>query len=195
MGFKFSLKYLFIYYSLKQFIMKKLSFYLLALAIGSFIIFSSCSKEDQASQVYEDALETNTLKASGPSVNGQGTFLYGEDIRHFSFHAKTMPNGEVKGSGVLTYNGGVQNIKFDIDCVTINGNTAILTGLVTSHRMNPDREGWFYWVKVVDNGEGSGDTADQLTLFYQGGGLNGDCSLDYAYPLNDIEGGNIQVKP
>ena len=174
--------------------MKKLSFYLLAMAMGSFIIFSSCSKEDTVEQVNEGALESNILKASGPSVNGQGTFLYGEDIRHFSFHAKTMPNGDVKGSGVLTYNAGVQNIKFDIDCFSIDGNTAILTGIITSHRMNPEREGWFYWVKVVDNGEGSGDMADQLTLLYQGGGLDGDCSLDYGNPLYDIEGGNIQVK-
>lgn len=132
----------------------------------------------------------------GPSASGQGTFLYGEDIRHFSFHANTMPQGDVQGNGVLTYNAGVENIKFDIDCLFfVDDVTAIMTGVITYHKTTPALVGMYFWFKVVDNGEGSGDDPDLMTLFYEGGSLDGDCSYDLGAEFYEIEGGNIQVKP
>jgi hypothetical protein len=138
-----------------------------------------------------------TALPPGPSANGQGSLTRpGELQRRFAFHANTMPNGDVKGSGVLTITGGEAQIKFDINCLSINGSTAIMAGKVTSVSGNTAFQvGWDCWFKVVDNGEGSNAAPDQITLLSGNpGGL--DCTIQVIgnNPLNDIEGGNIQVK-
>jgi hypothetical protein len=104
----------------------------------------------------------------------------------------------VQGSGVLTVTGGEAQIKFDINCLTITGNTAIMSGVVTSVSGNTTfQEGWNCWFKVVDNGEGKNGGVDQITLL--SGSTNPlSCTVVSAIgnnPLTDIEGGNIQVKP
>ena len=133
---------------------------------------------------------------SGPSANGQGSLTRPGDLqRRFSFHANTMPDASVKGSGVLTITGGEAQIKFDIDCMTISGNTATMSGKVTSVSGNTIfQAGWDCWFKVVDNGEGANAEPDQITLLYGGPNLL-DCGVQYDVPLNTVEGGNIQVKP
>jgi len=94
-----------------------------------------------------------------------GAFIWNDNMRHFTFHANTMPDGSVKGSGVLTYNGGAVNIKFDIDCLFIVDDvTAIMSGVVTYHKENPERVGWECWFKVVDNGEVPTIVIDSLKL-------------------------------
>lgn len=136
----------------------------------------------------------------GPSANGQGTLSPpvspSDGFRHFSFHAKTMPGGSVQGSGVLTYIGGDLKIKFDIDCLVVTGNTATMSGIITTHDQNPLLVGTRCRFKVQDNGEGANATEDRITLLQVG--------LPPAFPcvaipatglaLNPIEGGNIQVK-
>jgi hypothetical protein len=134
----------------------------------------------------------------GPSANGQGSLTRPGDLqRRFSFHANTMPDASVQGSGVLTITGGEAQIKFDINCLSITGNTAIMAGKITSVSGNTAFQvGWDCWFKVVDNGEGSNAAPDQITLLSgSSGALN--CSIQVIgnNPLNDIEGGNIQVKP
>jgi hypothetical protein len=139
------------------------------------------------------------LKAgnSGPSANGHGTAFYptseGEVKRQFSFHANEMKDGSVQGSGVLTYIGGELFAKFDIDCLTVDGNSATVSGMFTMHP-NPDVVGHNIWFKVMDNGEGNNADPDLMTWVYYAAGL-GDCSTPYGYALNEVLGGNIQVKP
>lgn len=131
---------------------------------------------------------------TGKSVNGQGTLtLPGDITRHFAFHANTMPDGSVQGSGELTYTAGGLKIKFDINCMNIVGNTAILSGVITSNDENPAAVGYSCWFKVRDNGEGFNAAPDRMTLLYSAPVL-GNCDFNYPYPLNPIEGGNIQVK-
>ena len=141
-------------------------------------------------------LSLSSFKAlpPGPSASGQGSLtLPGEQQRRFSFHANTMPGNSIKGSGVLTYTGGVLKIHFDIDCLKVSGNTATMSGTVTKL----DGTGGFapgtkVWFKVVDNGEGSNDNPDQMSLLF---GVGGGCNVAYSVNINPIEGGNIQVKP
>ncbi len=131
----------------------------------------------------------------GGSANGQGTTsLLAEKIRHFSFHANTLPNGSVKGNGVLTYTGGEFKLKFDIDCITVVGNTAQMSGTITKDDVNPARVGWKCIFTVEDNGEGSNATADRISLLFSAPSLPS-CSTAFGLGLNPIEGGNIQVKP
>jgi hypothetical protein len=130
----------------------------------------------------------------GPSANGQGTLtLPGDQSRHFAFHANTMPDGSVQGSGQLTYTGGVLDLKFDINCMTIVGNSARMSGIITSHSTNPALVGTGCYFRVVDNGEGSNSSEDQMTLLFVGLAPGYPCNFNGG-ALNPIEGGNIQVK-
>ena len=137
------------------------------------------------------------LPPAGPSANGQGSLTRPGDLqRRFAFHANTMPDASVQGSGVLTITAGVAQIKFDINCMTVSGNTATMSGTVTEVSGNTVFEvGWNCWFKVVDNGEGSNASGpDKITLLF--GSPNPlPCSANVSNALNPIEGGNIQVKP
>ena len=134
----------------------------------------------------------------GPSANGQGTLSPpaspSEGFRHFSFHANTMPDGSVQGSGVLTYIGGDLKITFDIDCLIVVGNTASMTGVVTRHDQTPALVGTRCRFKVQDNGEGSNATEDRITLLNVGLPAGFPCLNNVPLTLHPIEGGNIQVK-
>jgi len=128
-----------------------------------------------------------------PSANGQGTLTVGDDSRHFSFHANTMPDNSVQGSGVLTYTANGLKIHFNIDCLTITGTTATMSGVITKDDI-AERVGWHIRFKVQDNGEGSNATPDQMSLMNLGPTLPA-CNDPFSIGLAPIEGGNIQVKP
>jgi hypothetical protein len=132
----------------------------------------------------------------GPSSNGQGSLTRPGDLqRRFAYHANTMPDGSVQGSGVLTITEGAAQIKFDINCMTISGNTATMSGVVTSvSGATPFQEGWNCWFSVKDNGEGSNSNTDQITLLF-GAPTPLPCTQTISLAYNNIEGGNIQVKP
>ncbi len=169
----------------------------LLLAGGAMILFSGCQQEEPlASENQNLTVTTETqTRASGPSANGQGSLIFGIDTpRRFSFHAREKNNGTIQGSGVLTYTAGELKIHFDIDCLAITGNTAIMSGVVTRYQEFPDRVGWEIWFKAEDNGEGANADPDRLTLAFVNPDLE-DCSFDYGIALNPILGGNIQVKP
>lgn len=176
---------------------------LFAVAAFGMLLFTGCSQEDVQAPADDQnlQLQDNQTRASGPSANGHGTLSFdnipieGEGFRQFSFHARVKNNGSVDGSGVLTYIGGNAKIHFDIDCLNVVGNTAIMSGVTTKDKQNPDNEGLLFWFKVVDNGEGGNAEPDQLTLYYQGTNTETyDCANDFAVALYDIEGGNIQVR-
>lgn len=175
--------------------MKKI-FYLLGLVITVVVIITACQK----TSVTEEN-EGITLKSSnGPSAIGSGTFLTPSYVRHFSFHANTMPQGNVKGNGVVSYNSGLIKIKFDIDCLLIEGNTATMTGVITSFSSNfstiTGNVGDDCWFKVIDNGVGSSSSPDEITFLWYGPNME-DCygSVSFIYSWFELEGGNIQVNP
>lgn len=134
----------------------------------------------------------------GPSANGQGSLtLGGDQQRRFSFHANNMPDGSVQGSGVLTYTTGNLKIKFDIDCLSVSGNTATMSGTITDvggSNATAVVPGWKCWFKVKDNGEGSNASPDEMSLLFSAASL-GNCGVPYSVAVFAIEGGNIQVKP
>ena len=163
----------------------------LALATGLFVLMSSCSNDESI-----PIDESLTTKAAGPSVNGQGTLSFdgipieGEGFRHFTFHARVLKDGSVQGNGVLTYIGGVRNISFDINCLNVDGNHAIMSGVTTRDNQFPENEGNPFWFEVFDNGEGKNADPDQMSLYFWTAAT---CEIDFAVDLYDIEGGNVQV--
>jgi hypothetical protein len=140
------------------------------------------------------------LRASGASASGQGRIV-GTD-RVFAFNATTAPDGTVRGQGQLTYthNGGDVKIHFMIDCMSVAGNVAIVSGTVLQSTIF--EPGGPFWFKVVDNGEGKNALPDEMTgfLFCSPGDPDPlcaqlTCGNDLQLALNPVENGNIQVKP
>ncbi len=167
------------------------------------LVFVGCTTDEITTEDSNQNLvvEQSQERGSGPSASGHGTLSLedippsGEGFRHFTFHAREKNNGSIHGSGVLTYVGGQLNLKFDIDCLSIDGNTAIMSGVVTQNQQNPAQVGSLCWFAVTDNGEGNNADPDEIALFYTGTDpVVYNCANDFAVPYYEIEGGNIQVR-
>ena len=172
--------------------MKKVAL-LLTLAL---LVFYGCSRESEVinESETENLIVDNRAPNNGSSASGQGTLTNPDGtIRHFSFHAREKKDGSVDGNGVLTYNGGLLKIKFDVDCLEVIGNVAQISGIVTSWSDNPNGEGRGVWFKVIDNGEGSNADPDEISRLGNSAGEL-DCTIDYGLIIYPIEGGNIQVR-
>ena len=179
---------------IKLFIMKKLKLCLL-LALGLTVIYS-CSKDDLTTIEEETKIEETALRAGNlPAASGQGTIDWvAEGKRHFSFHAKTKKDGSVSGSGVLTYTQGDLKIRFDIDCIQVEGSTAYITGTITSHSESPELVGRVCYFSATDNGEGNNANPDVMRPLNIGGELsNWDCSIRTVSGYLEVLEGNIQV--
>jgi len=178
-----------------------LNFFALFLLLGLVLAVNSCSKDDMV----EDRDLALDLKSGVTTlVSGHGTINDYPDIglkRQFSFNAKVMPDGTVKGSGVLSYTSGELVSSFDITCMVVEGNIARLAGIETKNTLNPNYVGQGIFFAVQDNGEGKEESAlpDIITLMYVGLSLPADCDVYFnalGYPSAFfIEGGNIQVMP
>jgi len=180
--------------------MKKTGIYLLGMTF--LVAMAGCSKKDATvAPAVDETSEQVAGKGGGPSANGQGTLTIatttGPETRHFSFHANTTGNGNVQGSGVLTFTGGGTQLKFDINCLNVVGNVATMSGTITQSNEPAVIVGTRCWFRVQDNGEGSNAPEDQITrLFTFPGNPNPPtCTSPGPSPLLLIEGGNIQVKP
>jgi len=163
----------------------------------AFALISGCDKgEDPASSV--STVSAGSLaKGSGPSASGQGKVV-GTD-RVFAFNATTLPNGTVQGAGTLNRTDEGVRINFSIDCISVSGNVATMSGTVTNS--NVFVPGGPFWFRVKDNGEGGNTPADEMTgfLFCQPGDPDPlcaqlTCGNDLPLGLNPIEAGNIKVK-
>ena len=161
-------------------------------------MFSCISEDLPVSQEERQAIEVEnseeSVKGNMPSANGHGTLRYEDALtRHFTFHANTMPDGSVDGSGVLRRSNEILEFKFDIDCLTLFDNTAVMMGIVRSSESHPSSVGNGFWFKVIDNGEGS-SAVDQISFFYPNRSNPDWCGINFSFvPVFDIDGGDIQV--
>lgn len=168
---------------------------LVSLLGGIMVMFTACEQDNVVATDAENfVVETQTRGNNGPSASGHGTLTLADGTtRQFSFHAREKNNGSIQGNGVLIYTAGQLNIHFDIDCLNVMGNTAIMSGTVTKDLYTPEREGFDIWFRAQDNGEGNNADPDGLSLAFVVAELE-DCNFDYGLTLNDVEGGNIQVR-
>ena len=130
---------------------------------------------------------------SGPSANGQALFTFEGAKQTFAFHAREQSNGAVSGSFEVKAHAVDIRLHGNIDCLSISGNTAIMSGVVTHSNEPLFPVGTTSWFKVVDNGEGANALADEWTDLFVLVGF--DCTVDPGFALIPIEAGNIQVKP
>ncbi len=139
---------------------------------------------------------TNASSAGNPRATGVGTTVEGGEKSTFVFNAIRHKNGTVNGHLVYHFRGGNISIKMDIDCLTIVGNNAIMSGVVT--QVNGDSVPGFIFVgqrgefQVEDNGEGGDDPPDLISDLFLFPGAN--CGLTTGAPYLPIDG-NIQVQP
>jgi len=142
------------------------------------------------------AISVGAFGGNTPSANGQGSINEPLGLRTFSFSAITKKDGSVTGQATLHRRATTLFFaKVDVNCLNIVGNTATVSGVVTNSS-NPEAIGLVALFRVTDNGEGQGNTSDQISLLYFDAPDSGtDCRITEFIPQVPIEGGNIQVKP
>jgi hypothetical protein len=128
-------------------------------------------------------------------------------LRQFSFNARRLADGTVTGHAVLinpAFTGENEHSPYqlhvDISCLRVVGNIAIMGG-TTSRTNDPNLVDAVFFT-VQDNGEGSdaGDRISRVFFWDDDPDTTGDpqaCLLTapLAFPLEEIENGNIQVRP
>lgn len=165
--------------------MKK-KFYTL-LILGFLVIFGAAAASN-----YSISAGANN---SGSSANGHGNYTEADgELRTFSFHARTK-DGVTKGSFVVNNRSNGHFLKGNIDCLNIVGNTATMSGTITSSSVEDlVPVGTKTRFGVVDNGEGSEAPPDRMSRFANFSQASCDESPITFHSLT-VEGGNIQVKP
>ena len=149
-------------------------------------------------------LRSTYAAAAGPSASGHGTVLLqnskGKTVRRqFSFSARVLPDGTVKGSAIL-HNPSFDpkySAQFDITCLQVVGNRASFGGSIrktTDPVFNDEFDAAFF--TVFDNGNGGqNDTISEV--FFDNVVEPSTCQFIGAddFPQIPIESGNVTVKP
>jgi len=148
-------------------------------------------------------LRSTFAAAAGPSASGHGTVLLqnteGKTVRRqFSFSARIMPDGTVKGTAIL-HNPSFDpkySAQFDITCLQVVGNRASFGGSIrktTDPVFNDEFDAAFF--TVFDNGGPSEDTISEV--FFDNVVEPSTCQFIGAddFPQTPIESGNVTVKP
>ncbi|SRR5712692_2015404 len=136
------------------------------------------------------------LADSGPSANGHGNLIIAGELRTFSFTAVTQKGG-VTGESQLDNRAQGVKLHLAIDCLAVSGNVARVSGIVTKVTgPTAVQVGWKSIFHVKDNGEGSNDPPDAISLVFSfPPSVNVDCTTPFVLPMLTIDDGNIQVKP
>lgn len=150
-------------------------------------------------------LRSTSAAASRPSASGHGTVLLqntdGKTVRRqFSFSARVMPDGTVKGSGIL-HNPSFDpkyDAQFDITCFQVVGNRASFGGSIrkTSDPVfNDEFDAAFF--TVFDNGEPGAGNDTISEVFFDNVVEPSACQFIGAddFPQIPIESGNVKVTP
>ena len=149
--------------------------------------------------------------ATDESANGHGTLLAqnadGKQVRRqFSLSARKQADGTVTGHAVLINpaftgeNGhSPYQLQVDISCMHVVGNIAVFGG--TTRRTNDPNLVDAVFFTVQDNGEpGTNDRISRVFFWDDDPNTTGDpqaclLTLPLDFPLEQIESGNIQVRP
>jgi len=128
-----------------------------------------------------------------PSASGHANLTINGGLQTYSFNAIQNQNGSVSGRLTLDSRGQNVNLQGDVNCLVINGNEAIIGGIITHFTPNSDPSFFFllgqpFVLRVVDNGQGAIDLVSDVNAPF-------DCSNGSFLALLPIEAGNINVNP
>jgi hypothetical protein len=127
------------------------------------------------------------------SARGGGHWHIGTALRTFAFTAKNRADGTTQGQYQVD-NRDVSGSREHgtVTCLEVVGNEAWIGGVITASSI-AGREGTPRVFRVVDRGEGSGDPPDQASPLIVGDATV-TCHVRPFIPLENLEGGNIQVR-
>jgi hypothetical protein len=110
-------------------------------------------------------ISETTKAGAGHSASGHGNLVMEGALRTFSFQAREFKDGRVQGSLELKNRHIGVRAHAELDCLSIDGDEAILSGVLTQvSGIEGNFIGDEVWFRVRDNGEGRGDPADQISL-------------------------------
>ena len=163
------------------------------------VLLAGCETRPAATAPEALTVVEPSLVRAGPGVtaraNGQG-ILASASFRTFAFNAVEQKDGSVEGHTTLQNHTGDIRIHTRIECLSVQGNRAVLTGHITESTIE-GYPGRFTLVVVEDNGEG-GDAVDRMSFQYvYPAGVEFSCHAvrAAAFPMIPVEKGNIQVAP
>ena len=136
----------------------------------------------------------------GPMAAGAAhiTGANGEALT-LSFNVKQLPSGEVVGQAQRQARPVDATIHYELNCLRIVGNKAIVGGIVTRSTSPSFVVGRKAIFSVEDNGEGPNEPADRVSfvLHATSDTTPGTCQTitPSAAATFDVEKGNVQVRP
>ncbi|UCF19391.1 MAG: hypothetical protein JSU87_15925 [Gemmatimonadota bacterium] len=114
---------------------------------------------------------------------------------NFSLIALAKADGSVTGQYHDQFAGGV-GVHIAVDCLTIVGNEAWVSGVITNSRLE-FLLGRAAATRVADNGRSANDPADQISFTFIGGGFglpdDFTCGDTPDFPLQDVSEGQVVV--
>jgi len=145
------------------------------------------------------ALSTSAQAADNgivASATGAGHITIGGELRTFSFTAQKDSSNNSRGQAELFNRSGGIRVHLDINCLSVVGNVATMSGTVSNSNATgePFGTGNPIWFQVVDNGEGQNAPPDLISLvFFFFGPPGVPCTSPLVPASIPIDGGNIQV--
>ncbi len=144
------------------------------------------------------ALAVNAGAAAGAVVaaaTGGYHVTYGGQERSVTFAAQRDDTNTSTGQAELFNHVTGTRLHFTVDCLSVAGNVATLSGTVTRTDTGTFPLGEPFWLQVADNGEGGNKPRDLVSpLFVMVGGPVIPCTAPIVPAALPIDGGNVQVR-
>ncbi len=114
---------------------------------------------------------------------------------NFSLVANLKADGSVSGQWQDTFSGGGEGIHVAVDCINVDGNWAIIGGVITHGTVDGvDVSGQRAITAVVDNGTSANDPPDQISFSFIEVPLDCKDLTPADFPLFDLAHGQVKVK-
>ncbi len=130
--------------------------------------------------------------AAAATAGYQVTF--GGQERTVEFTAQRDTANNSTGQGHLFNHVTGTKLHFTIDCLTVVGNVATISGAITHTDTDAFPDGSAIWLRVADNGEGKKSPRDLVSPLVAFIGGSVPCTATVQDATIPIEGGNVQVR-
>jgi hypothetical protein len=115
------------------------------------------------------------------------------ELRTVEFAAQRDNSNNSRGEGQLFNHVSGTKIHFDINCLSVTGNQATISGVISHSDTQAFPDGTPIWLTVVDNGSGKNSPPDLVSPLFAVFGPPVPCTTAVAAATIPIEGGNIAV--
>jgi hypothetical protein len=146
--------------------------------------------------VFALALASASARAQGVihkvSVGGADQDAVDHTDANFSITAVQHADGTVTGQWSDQFGQGQGGIHAQVNCLAVEGNTAWISGIITSGTVNGvDVTGFPVITEVQDNGKSANDPPDQISFSFVG--VATPCTEEPALPLSPMTDGQVTV--